>query len=146
MMKQFGDEIRSHVVAPAAHLLAPVRSKRRGPEIRPQPVRAKPRLLVFPREKRHDDVAEVVHAGGDHGGEGVLPKVAVADCINVAEALADDGAHFIPDGRAAKLRKLAGKYEIDGERHLHQLPSNVGISLVGSAIAALLGKRLGDHA
>ena len=121
MMKQFGDEIRSHLVAPAAHLLAPVRSERRDPDIQPQPVRAETRLLVFFRKKRHDDVVEVICGSGEYGSESILPIVAVADFIDGAEALTDDGANFIPDGRAAKLRELAGEYEIDGERHLHQL-------------------------
>ena len=115
-------------------------------DVRPEPVRAKPRLLVLSRQKRHDDVAEVVRAGGEHGGEGILPIAAVAHRVDAAEALADGRANFIPDGRAAKLRKLAGEYGVDGERHLHQLPAGAGVSLVGSAIAGLLGKRLGDHA
>ena len=63
-----------------------------------------------------------------------------------AEALTDDGTNFIPDGRAAKMRKLAGEYEIDGKRHLNQLHAGAGVSLVGAAIAALLGTCLGDHA
>ena len=66
--------------------------------------------------------------------------------MNGAEALTDDATHFIPDGRAAKMCKLAGKYEIDGKRHLNQVHAGAGIPLVSCVIAALLGKRHGDHA
>ena len=49
MMKQFGDEISLRLLAPATHLLTPVRSKRRDLDVGPEPVCAKPRLLVLPR-------------------------------------------------------------------------------------------------
>ena len=58
MVKQLGDKIRSRLLSPAAHLVAPVRFKRRDLDVRPEPVRAKPRFLVLSRQKRHDDVAD----------------------------------------------------------------------------------------
>ena len=49
MMEHFGNEIRPRLLAPADHHLAPIRSQRRDPDIRPKPVGAKPRLLVWSR-------------------------------------------------------------------------------------------------
>ena len=72
--------------------------------------------------------------------------MAVPDCIDGAEAFTDDRPYFIPDSRATKLRKLAGEYEIDGERHSQQPRADAGVSLIGCANAAVLGERLGDHA
>lgn len=63
-----------------------------------------------------------------------------------AEALTHHRANLLPHRGAAKLRKLAGEYGIDGERHLDEHASGLDIFLVGSGILRLLGKRLGDHA
>src|SRR5207302_8672731 len=80
------------------------------------------------------------------GGEGILPVIVVTDRVDSSEALADSRANAIPDGRATKLCKLPGEYEVDGECHRHQLPASTGVSLIGFAVAGLFGKRLGNHA
>ena len=61
------------------------------------------------------------------------------------KVLADRRADFIPHGRTAKLRKLTGEYQIDHERHIHQLLAGVDVSPVGSCIAGLFSKSLGNH-
>ena len=65
--------------------------------------------------------------------------------VRGAEVLADYRANFIPDGGTTKLRKLAGEYQVDYDRHTHQLPAGADVLLVGSVSAGLFGKCLGDH-
>jgi hypothetical protein len=75
-----------------------------------------------------------------------MPKIAVADRIDDAQALADRRANFIPDIRATKLRKLASEYEVDRECHPYQLSTSASVSPVGFSVAGLFGKRLPNHA
>ena len=122
MVKQFGDKIRSHCLVPGTHVFLPVRPKRGDPDPSIQAVRAETRLLVFRSEQGHDDVAEVACAGGEHGGERILPIVAIGERMDGPEAFTDRSANLIPEDSPAKLRKFAGENEVDVERHLQQLP------------------------
>ena len=135
MMKNFGDEIRPRLLAPAAHLLPPVRSKRRERNVRQEPVRAEPPLLVFSRQERQYDVTEVVRASGEHGGYSILPIVPVSGRVRRAKALAYRYANLIPDGRTAKSRKLAGEHQVDRQRHIDQLHAGANLLLVNFASA-----------
>ena len=76
----------------------------------------------------------------EHGGDSILPIVFVGDRVRGTEALAGYCTNCIPDGRAAKLGKLAGEYQVDHERHTHQLPASEEVLLVGSVIGALFCK------
>src|SRR5208283_2071796 len=127
VMKHFGDEIRSRLLPPAAHLVTPVRSKQRDLDVRPEPVRAKSRLLVLSRQKRYEDVGEVICASGEHGGDGIFPKATVMGPVHATEMLADGRPNNIPNGRTGKLRKLAGENGVEGQGHLHQIYAGAGV-------------------
>ena len=99
-----------------------------------------------PDKSRRDDVAEVVRASREHGGEGVPPVVLFGNDVRGLGTLADGCANFVPDGRAAKMRKLAGEYEIDDERHFDKPRAGADVSCVGSCIISPRGNRLRNHA